>query len=101
MLFYRTEKFWYAIIVENENDDESWYRRFAVIDLTPEQVADEQYWHDLFRLHVGTHTDYEDNEQRTPGAVLPKAGWNRFYDRYKERPKPDYSTRPVLGWFET
>lgn len=92
---------WYEMIVENEADDPEWYRRFAVIRLTPEQIADEQYWHDLFRQHVGLHTDYGVDERRNHGAVLPQTGWNQFYDRYKERPKQDYSTNPVLGWFET
>lgn len=101
MLLYRTDMCWYAMIVENENDNGSWYRRFAVIRLTAEQLADEQYWHDLFRQHVGTHTDYGDDERRTLGAVLPKTGWHNFYDKYDERPKRDYSTMPILGWFET
>jgi hypothetical protein len=100
MLLYRGEMCWFAMIVENEDDDESWYRRFAVIGLTSDQVADEQYWHDLFRTYVGTHTDYGVDEQRMPGAVLSQSNWNAFYDRYNERAKPDYSTRPILGWFE-
>lgn len=100
MLRYAGEMCWYAMIIENENDGESWYRRFAVIHLTPDQLADEQYWHDLFRQHVGTHTDYGVDERRTLGAVLPKAGWHQFYNKYNERIKTDYSTRPVLGWFE-
>jgi hypothetical protein len=100
MLLYQSEMCWYAMIVENEDDGEKWYRRFAVIRLTSEQAADEQYWHDQFRQHVGTHTDYGDDERRTPGAVLPQQGWDAFYDRYNERPKPNYSGNLILGWFE-
>jgi hypothetical protein len=92
---------WYEMITESEDDTLKWYRRFAVIRLKPEQLMDEKYWHDLFRRHVGTHTDYGDDERRTLGAVLPKDGWNEFYDRYQKRPKPVYSMNPILGWFET
>ena len=39
--------------------------RFAVIRLTAEQLADEQYWHDLFRQHLDPQTDYGDKEKGT------------------------------------
>jgi len=101
MLVFNGERCWFGLVVENEDDDYTWYRRFAVLRLTLYEIAEEQHWHDLFRLHVGTHTDYGPDERRTGGAVLPKEQHHNFYDQYQQRPKQDYSRNPILGWFET
>jgi hypothetical protein len=49
------------------------YRRFLVVHLTAEQLADEERWHELSREAVGTHTDYGE-----PGELRPREGWARF-----------------------
>lgn len=100
LLVYQEEMCWYEMIIENEDDSLSWYRRFAIIRLEASQLADELYWHELFRQHVGSHTDYGDDQRRTPATILPREGWNQFYDNYAKRLKPDYSTNLILGWFE-
>lgn len=86
--------------VENEEDVEPWYRRFALVRLTAQQLAEEVHSHERFHAHVGKHTDYDDDGHRTPGAVLPKDGWAIFYDEYKKWTRPDYSVNTILGWFE-
>jgi hypothetical protein len=101
MLLIDGETCWFEMIVENENEHEKWYRRFAIIRLSPDQLAEERNWHDLFRQHVGMHTDYENDGHRKANAILPQEGWHHFYDRYNQRTKPDYSVNTILGWFET
>lgn len=96
MLLHQGEKCWYERIAENANDDDQWYRRFVIVRLTPEQLADALLWHEMFQTHVGTHTDYDD----PCGSVRPREGMHLFYDRYKDRIQPDYSTNHILGWLE-
>jgi hypothetical protein len=98
LLVFRGERCWFQNVAENEDftDPAAWYRRFVVLRLTSEQLEDELYWHDLFRKHVGTHTDY--GAER--GEVLPREQHRHFYDAYRLRKPPDYSDCEVLGWFE-
>jgi hypothetical protein len=101
MLAYRGEECWFQVVAESEDDAAPWYRRFAVLRLTPEQHAEECRWHELFRSKVGVHTDYEPRGPRPAGGFLwPREGWHEFYDPYRRRTKPDFSGNEVLGWFE-
>ena len=101
MLVYRGEQCWFQVIAENRDDEPAWYRRFAVLRLTPEQHAEECRWHELFRTKVGVHTDYEEPPQRPPvGYLWPREQWHEFYEPYRRRTPPDFSANEVLGWFE-
>ena len=85
---------------DSKNDDvRDWYRRYLVYELSKEELDDEVYWHDLFRKHVGTHTDYDEDGKRT-GHVLPSSEKDKFYDRYKARGPQYYTDNKVVGWFE-
>jgi hypothetical protein len=64
------------------------------------QLAEETRWHELFRQHVGTHTDYDESGQRQLGALQPRERWAEFYDAYQKRTPWDLSGNEVLGWFE-
>jgi hypothetical protein len=98
MLLYRGEERWFELVAEG--DEAGWYRRFVVLRLSPEQHAEERRWHDLFRQHVGLHTDYDPQGQRPVGALRPRAQWQGFYDAYRQRTSADFSGNEVLGWFE-
>jgi hypothetical protein len=99
MLVYRGEQCWFQVVAENETDD--WFRRFVVIRLTPEQLADELRWHELFRQKVGLHTDYDEHGHRELDKSLhPREHWREFYDAYQHRTPHDFATNGVLGWFE-
>ena len=100
MLEHEGEQCWFEMFAENEDDAPTWYRRFAILRLSNDQLKEENRWHDLFRMHVGGHTDYDAEQHRSHGDINPKEQWSRFYDKYKERPEPDYSSCLVLGWFE-
>ena len=100
MLLYRGEECWFEVVAEADEDEDGWYRRFAVLRLTPEQRAEERQWHELFRRCVGRHTDYDESGRRALGALEPRERWAEFYDAYRERTPPDFSGSEVLGWFE-
>jgi hypothetical protein len=73
-------------------------RRFVVRDLAEEQIAEEERWHALFVEHVGDHWTVHGDGRR--GTVKPPEEHAKFYEPYSKRSPPDYSTRPILGWFE-
>lgn len=101
MLRYHGEECWFQVVAEDLEPDAPWHRRFAIVRLTAEQHADEVRWHDLFREHVGTHTDYDpDGRERSLGEVRPRELWARFYDAAPGRVRADLSGNEVLGWFE-
>lgn len=82
MLMYRGEECWYEIVAEYE-EGASLYRRFAVLRLSPEQLADEKRWHEQLQKRVGKGRDFD---------------W--FIDEYRNRTLPNYTACEVLGWFE-
>jgi hypothetical protein len=79
----------FQVVAENDSDDEAWYRRFAVVRLTPSQVDEERRWEDLFREKVGYHPNPK-----------PRERWPEFYEPYQCRGPLDVSGNEALGWFE-
>ena len=73
-------------------------RRYVIRELSDEEIADEQYWHELFVRHVGDHMTFRNDGQR--GAVRPSSEHSKFYEPYGKRTTPDYSMRPIVGWFK-
>lgn len=101
MLKYKRRYYWCQAIAENDNRDDNnplWYRRFAVISLTQEQIKEERYWHKLFRKHVGTHTDYQNNKR--VGKVHSIRDMSKFYTPFASRQERDFSSNEVIGYFE-
>jgi hypothetical protein len=90
-------KCWFEMLDAEEHDlPAAPGRRFLVHDLSEQQLAEEERWHELFREKVGTHCDFEEPRPEVKPAELHA----QFYDAYKTRVKPDYSTNRVIGWFE-
>ena len=80
-----------------ENDElPPWYRRYVVYELTDDQIVEEDYWHNLFREFVGTHTDHQPG-----GSMKPKSQHHHFYSRYKEKKTLILSNEQKIGWFES
>jgi hypothetical protein len=100
MLSHRGQECWFEVVAESEDDASGWYRRFAVLRLSPDQHAEELRWHELFRRCVGGHTDYTEDGQRPVGELQPCERWAEFYDAYRRRTPPDLSGCEVVGWFE-
>src|SRR5262249_7558477 len=98
MCLYKGRRCWFQLCAEGEQADGS-HRSYLVLVLTKEQLDEEEFWHDLFRRKVGTHTDY-DEDGKEAGQVLPGETWHEFYDEFAKRGAGDYSANPALGWFE-
>ena len=73
--------------------------RWLLIRLTPQQLAEEQVWHDLFAQHVGEHWCFHPD---TPHAFPEKAPIDPdlFYRPYAARPAPDYRANALIGWLD-
>jgi hypothetical protein len=99
MLVYHGEPCWFEVVAESEAGGEGGYRRVAVTRLSPDQLAEEQRWHDLFRQKVGVHNDYDERGQRV-WALQPVERHREFYEAYRQRTPRDLSGCEVLGWFE-
>lgn len=97
MLRRGEERFWFEMVAEDFEKGQ--WRAYGVVRLTPEELSDEEAWHEFFREHVGTHTDYADrNDGRA--IVHPKDRWDAFYDRQKERAPRVYREREPIAWFK-
>ena len=101
MLLYCGEDCWFEVVAENEDDATAWYRRFVVLRLSREQHAEELRWHELFRVNVGAHTDYNEEGHSPVGSLQPRERWQKFYEAYERRNPRDFSGNEVLGWFES
>jgi hypothetical protein len=78
------------------HEDENSRRRYWLIALSPEQLREEERWHDLFCTHVWTGFDYTGRpEHRAPPSEHAK-----FYEPYAARVAPDYNENEVVGWFQ-
>jgi hypothetical protein len=96
MLSYQGKKYWFQTI----DDDEATVRRFLILELSGEQMREQEYWHELFRQKVGTHTDYDETGRHELGALRPGEMWREFYDAYEQRQPLDLSNNLIVGWFE-
>ena len=102
MLLYQDEKYWFEIVAESDDPDfQDYYRRFLIIELSDQQLQEEEYWHELFREKVGNHTDYELQGIPHKEKLKPKDIWDEFYEPYQRRTEIDLSNNVVVGWYET
>ena len=105
LLVYREQKLWFEMLDESvghpgDPQYPGWYRRYAILRLTREQLEIEEKWHELFREKVGAHTDYDENGSRPIGQVMPREMWNEFYEPAVKRTPEDFSSCEVVGWYE-
>jgi len=89
------------MVTKWEDFDETldWFRRYTVHELSPEELIEEVHCHDSFRTYVGTHTDYNENEERK-GVVHDKTNHSEFFDKCKNKTPRDYTKSKIIGWFE-
>lgn len=98
VVLYEGVKYWAQQCAEHV-EAEPWYRRYLIIELSEEQLQDEEYWHRLFEEKVGTHTcSHLAAEAR---KVKREDHWREFYEPYQQRTPPDFSQNRVVGWFES
>jgi hypothetical protein len=98
MLVYNGKLRWFECCDVAPETGDAGSRHYLVRDLTEPQIAEEEQWHALFVEHVGDHwTAHEDGYR---GTVKPNEEHAKFYEPYSKRKPPEYSTPPILGWFE-
>lgn len=75
--------------------------RWVVFRLSPEQLAEEQRWHDLFAEHVGEHWCFH-REPHRPAAAAAGATPTpeRFYDAYRTRTPLVLEAPSAIGWLD-
>jgi hypothetical protein len=94
VLLFRNERCWFETVVDEPK------RRIAlVLKLRPEQLEEEDRWHQLFREKVGRHTDFVPGRRWSPDLVEPVEKHHEFYEPYAKRTPLDVSHNEVLGWF--
>jgi hypothetical protein len=100
MALYEGKKVWFECD-EWEHDNLYHMRTFNLYELSEEEIAEEEYWHELFRKHVGWHSDYGDRYAQCGAEGTSDGNWDAFYKKAeKERPKRDYSKNKCLGTFD-
>jgi hypothetical protein len=97
MLRLRGRECAFEMISENENPEEKWYRRFAVVSLSDAQIAREMEVHEQFRRHVGTHCDYGEQQKE----IRPQSEHHLFYDKHLTYCQSSpFEKSEVIAWFE-
>ena len=111
LLKYQDKKYWFEMCKNyqhylglfNEEIEEieefEYFRCYTIHELTSEELIEEEKRHELFRTHVGTHTDYNENGTQT-GSVNSDANIQEFNDKYKNIKPQIYNKNTVIGWFE-
>ena len=94
MLKYKNEKYKFEIITDYTKG--IYPRTFAIIELTENEIKEEEYWNQQFEKHVGNHYNLETKEER---KVKPQSGHHLFYDEFKKRKNKSYDKNIVKGWY--
>lgn len=94
MLEYKNNKFRFQIITDYKEDSRP--RIFAIIQLSERQIDDATEWNTLFKKYVGNHMNLDSDEDL---QQHPQTMHHFFYDKYKQRSRPDYDLNIVKGWF--
>jgi hypothetical protein len=68
---------------------------YWLIALSPEQLQEEEGWHDLFCRKMATHFDFTGR----PAPSTEDVSLDDFYEPYRLRAQPDYASNEVIDWF--
>jgi len=106
---YQGERLWFNSVHDyhskTEEDKYLDMRIYALHRLTVEEWKQEDYWHDLFKKHVGTHTSYKEGK-RTYGKVHSSKTHGLFYEPSKKareggtRKAKDLNDKNLIGYFD-
>jgi hypothetical protein len=99
MLLHDGKLRWFECCNAWPETDDAGARHYVIRELTELDLAEEEQWHALFEEHVGDHWTIHDDGHR--GSVKPASEQAKFYEPYRRRTPPEYSTRPIVGWFES
>lgn len=103
MCLWQDEKYWFSAtdewyeVYDGENKHE-YFRKFEIYEMTPEQIATEEKWHQLFIEKVGDSYKYVDGNRWVSEELKPQGQWHEFYDKYKEYERPKY--KEAIAYFD-
>lgn len=91
--------YWFEMIQENKHKPkEDWFRRYAVVKLSTEQLEKEIKVHRDFQRYVGTHWDCVEIKD-SPKFIEGQS--KLFYDQHLIYCQTDnFNDNEVIGWFE-
>jgi hypothetical protein len=95
MLEWNGANYWFEMFAENESENPTWSRRFAVLRLTGELMEGALERHANFQRYVGTH--YDCGESVEPKGLKPPENWHKFYDKYLPQ---SFEACDVVAWYE-
>lgn len=105
---YQGERLWFNNVHDYQSKTEDGkyldMRIYALHRLTAEEWKQEDYWHNLFKKHVGTHTSYKDGKRA--GKVHEQSNWASFYEASKEatengsRKSKELNETNLVGYFD-
>ena len=86
----------------DEHEHVAMMRRFAVLELTPEEWAIEDARHKAFQEAVGTHTDYTEAGTRSLEGVKPSQTHDEYYRRQQagEWPEPAVENKKIVYFLD-
>lgn len=101
LLRHGAREYWFEMCQENDEVAQGqWCRRYAVVALTPDQLAYEHRVDDDFRKYVGSYWDC-----RAPAesrGFHPQEQHHLFYEQYLSYCRNrNFEASPVIAWFET
>ncbi len=95
----------YFQLFDKEHNEEDYDRiRFYYVYELPEDVISQlTEQHELFKSHVGLHTDYDDTNKREVGAgVKPEEEWKKYYETRQQIDVASHLIqRNRIGWFDS
>lgn len=89
--------YWPGIM--NEKGDEI-DRKFVLIDLTDEQLKEEEKIHKLFLEKIGDHYVYVNGKMKEHGASGDELSAEEFYQENEKSPAFEVGQDQLVGWFE-
>lgn len=100
MLQWQNQYCWFHMVAENDDwNENTWYRKYAVIALTIDQIKKEFQVHHDFQRYVGTHWDRSSIEN-TPAFIPGKS--HLFYEKHNHHIQhlQNFDKNTVVAWLE-
>jgi hypothetical protein len=106
MALYEEKKQWYQMYNREEwlSGGDEVKPIYLLIDLSDEQLREEEYWHDRFVREVWNGWDYDEDEvalwHRPEKVKHGTSSAEEFGTVYEARSPQNFSENMVIGWFE-
>src|SRR6476469_3485249 len=87
MCLYRGEKCWFQMFMDPDDPEcEKLTRRYLLIELSNEQIEEQEYWQNLFLEKVGGNNVFDENGiRRTDRPKQPPQKRKEFYESFRKR----------------